>query len=144
MKKRWTILVWMLLGFTAFAIPGWLALNEWQKWRLAYALEGEWELTEGFSKTVGEVLDLNGKLVITRRNGYELEWMAVNRLKVMPDKTEEEVEVEVEVVNTVTVDSPHTLLWWGGELEVELLDRGQTLVVRDKRTQFADVYRRVR
>jgi len=152
MKKRWTILVWMLLGLTALVIPGWLALNEWQKWRLAYALEGEWVLEEGYSKTLWEAFDGGERLIIRRTRGYEMLWKRVNRYQV--DSLEfdaeslnlrtEKQEREVENTMTVTVDSGNTLLWWGGEWEVELKDGGQVLVLRNRLWRLADVYRRVR
>jgi hypothetical protein len=145
----------MLLGFTAFAIPGWLALNEWQKWRLADALEGEWELTEGYSKTVNGLLegtaDSGQRLTIRRTRGYELEfekvsWLTMDTttfdedLRTSPDK----VTIQTSEVITATVDSANTLLWWGGEWEVELKDGGQVLVVRHPLLKYANLYRRVR
>jgi hypothetical protein len=152
MKKRWTILLWMLLGFTVLAIPGWLALNEWQKWRLAYALEGEWKLTEGYSKTMWDAMEGEERLIVTRQRGYELEWKKVCYYSVPTfefDKERGEIvsdnaQRQLEEVITVTVDSPDTLLWWGGEWEVELRDKGQMLIVRNKLWRLADVYRRVK
>jgi hypothetical protein len=56
----------------------------------------------------------------------------------------EKQDREVEETMTVTVDSANTLLWWGGEWEVELKDGGQVMILRNKLLKLADLYRRIR